>query len=190
MGLPDYFVIYHGPTGEQDLRLLLDAWSWAAGPIGHDNPLVILGLQGNSRELLSTLTEEYQLNETLIALEDVPRSYLPYVYKHSAVIFHPTRESPWCGPLRLALACGKPVVASETILADALVGPAAYLIKEHKSYQSTCRALGAALVSVVVEEDLAESLSTAARQRALTWKNDSTRLSSELGAIYARTVKW
>jgi glycosyltransferase involved in cell wall biosynthesis len=69
--------------------------------------------------------------------------------------------------LRLALASGRPVVAADHPLADALVGPAAYLAPAGDS-----RALGAGLITVLVEEDLAGRLSQAARQRAASWRLD------------------
>jgi glycosyltransferase involved in cell wall biosynthesis len=68
--------------------------------------------------------------------------------------------------VRLALACGRPLVAYETAHIDAIVGPAAYLVPSGDS-----RALGAGLVTLVVEELVAEGLSQAARQRSADWRN-------------------
>jgi glycosyltransferase involved in cell wall biosynthesis len=79
-------------------------------------------------------------------------------------LFHPAPIAPWGAPERHALACGKPVVASENLFSDALFGPAAYLAPA-----GDARALGAALITVVVEDSVAENLSQAARQRAESW---------------------
>jgi hypothetical protein len=81
----------------------------------------------------------------------------------------------------LALALGKPVVALETAVADALAGPAAYLVPTQASTQALARALGAALITVLMEESIADSLEQAARKRSAGWKSD---LTEQLGVIY------
>jgi glycosyltransferase involved in cell wall biosynthesis len=68
--------------------------------------------------------------------------------------------------VRLALACGRPLVAYETAHIDAIVGPAGYLVP-----LGDTRALGAGLVTLVVEERVADGLSQAARQRSADWRN-------------------
>jgi glycosyltransferase involved in cell wall biosynthesis len=47
---------------------------------------------------------------------------------------------------------------------SALVGPAAYLVKAGDT-----RAMGAALITILVEEEVSERLAQAARQRAGAW---------------------
>ena len=83
----------------------------------------------------------------------------------------------WTGPL--AMACGKPLVASETALIGAIVGPAAYL-----ALPGDARSLGAALVTVIVEEQVAESLSAAASQRSAKWR--VSEFSEQLEKIYSK----
>jgi len=51
----------------------------------------------------------------------------------------------------------------ETERTVALVGAAGYLISPIEPYHARCRALGAALIAVVVEDSLADTLSQAAR---------------------------
>ena len=101
------------------------------------------------------------------------------LYEGCTALFHPAPVSPWGGAVRRALACGKPVVAAEGALASALVGPAAYLAP-----MDDPRALAAALITVVVEEEVAENLSKAACQRASAWKIES--FGERLGVLYAR----
>ncbi len=62
-------------------------------------------------------------------------------------------------------------------LSDALVGPAAYLVAlDHP------RELGAALLTVIVEEEVASQLSAAALRRAAGWQTEAFR--QELGEAY------
>jgi glycosyltransferase involved in cell wall biosynthesis len=163
--LPDRYILYHGPGGERHFHRLLEAWSWAAGAIGADTPLLLVGLDLPQQDELAALAGEYGLGESLRSLPALPPGCLAALYRGCAALFHPAEVAPWGSPLRLALACGRPAVALETRLADALVGPAAYLVKPGDG-----RGLGAALLTTVVEEDVATRLSQAALARAGGWQ--------------------
>ena len=79
------------------------------------------------------------------------------------------------------MACGKPLVASETALTGAIVGPAAYLAPP-----GDARSLGAALVTVIVEEQVAENLSAAASQRSANWR--AVEFREQLERIYRKAL--
>jgi glycosyltransferase involved in cell wall biosynthesis len=185
LDLPEAFVLYQGPLAQRDLRRLLDAWSWAAASIGDLCPLVVLGVDGEVRAFLENLTQEYGLVGTVRTLSILPLGDLAIVYNCCSALLHPLAVSPWGGPLHLALACGKPIVGVEDRLSSALAGPAAYLIPNGDSWTADCRALGAALVTVVVEASVANSLADQARQRAAGWKTaDPLQFSQHLRAVY------
>jgi glycosyltransferase involved in cell wall biosynthesis len=160
---------------------MLDAWSWAAGSIGEYYPLLVAGLDGPARRELDGLLVKATLPRTVRGLPVLPLHALAALYRGCHVLFHPSRISPWGNPLRMAQACAKPVVCLETPLADALVGPAGYLIPAGDADQIG-RAFGAALITVVVEEELAASLSQAARERAAAWS--SRGFTHSLGDAY------
>jgi len=162
--LPESFILYHGPGDRRNLMQLLQAWSWAEAAIGASFPLLVIGLDRPAEETYAELVEEYELGDDQRVLQDVKPDLLPYLYQGCAAVFHPAPTSPWCGAVRLALACGKPLVAGENAMTDAIAGPAAYLVDKEDA-----RALGAALVTVAVEEQVAESLSAAAFQRSENW---------------------
>jgi hypothetical protein len=174
LNLPETYLLHHGPGDEPGLRRLLDAWSWAAGSIGGYYPLLLAGLDRAAQDRFAALLAEYQLTDTARPLPLLSLPALAAVYQGCSALFHPARQiSPWGDPARLALACGKPVVALESERAAALMGPAGYLISPQQPYPAICRALGAALITVVVEESLAEALSQAGRGRAASWRLDS-----------------
>ncbi len=182
---PQSYILYHGPHNPGDLRRLLDAWSWASKSIAEYYPLLLLGLDRASQGQLETLVQKYGLKGTLQVLPPQPPVILAALYHGCSALFHPAASSPWGGPIRLALACGKPVVALEDRLSDALTGSAAYLVPPGVSWLECCRALGAALVTLVVEESVAKSLSRQARQRAAGWRNASEQqFSQHLRAVY------
>jgi glycosyltransferase involved in cell wall biosynthesis len=172
LNLPETYLLYHGLGNEQTLRRLLDAWSWAAGPIGEYYPLVLAGLDRPAQDRLAALLAEYQLTGTARALPPLSLTALAGVYRGCSGLFHPAESSPWGDPIRMALACSKPVVGLETARSAALAGPAGYLISVNQPYPAICRALGAALITVIVEASLTDELSQAARERSASWQFD------------------
>lgn len=169
--LPETYVLYHGPHQEADLRRLLDTWSWAAGPVGGSYPLLIAGLDPSARARLEALLPLYQVEETIRVLPELTPSELVELYRGCAVLLHPAPIMAWENPIRLALALGKPVAAADEPLTGALVGPAAYLAP----LEPDGRALGAALITIIVEEGISRRLSNSARERVAAWDPDGFR---------------
>jgi glycosyltransferase involved in cell wall biosynthesis len=175
--LPEAYFLYHGPCNHHVIQTLLRAWAWASGPIGEVCSLVIIGMDETGQQQVNNLLPEYDLEETVRMLPALSPQELARLYQGSSGLFHPAQICLWEGPVRQALASGRPVVAAKTNLAEALVGPAAYLIDEQNT-----RAMGAALITIVVEENVAESLSQAARERTLNW--DPALFQEQLMLIY------
>ena len=184
--LPETYILYHGPGNRATLQRLLDAWSWAAGSIGEYYPLLVAGLDGPAQRELNSLSAEHDMAETVRGLPILPLQALAALYRGCHAVFHPAPISPWGDPLRLALASAKPVVSLESPLTNALVGPAGYLIPAGNADQIN-RASGAALITVVVEEELAALLSQAARERAAAWSGSG--FADGLGEAYQALQK-
>lgn len=182
LSLPETFVLYHGSGNPAVLRRLLAAWSWASGPVGEYYPLLAAGLNEAERLVFDKIAAEFELERSVRSLPALSIHSLAALYRASNVVFHPAETSPWGGSLRIALACAKPVVGLETRMTDALLGPAGYLVRERGTPAEVNRALGAALITVIVEESLATSLVQQARERASVYKK--VGFSRELGAAY------
>jgi len=177
LSLPESYILYHGPCHPAALRTLLESFGWVAGPVGENYPMLILGMDDVGREKLPELLAAYGLEGCVRALPVISPYSVLRLYQNCSAVFHPAEITPWGNPLRNAIACGKPVVAGETSLSDALVGPAAYL-----AALGDPRELGAALLTVIVEEEVASQLSAAALRRAAGWKTEVFR--QELGEAY------
>lgn len=162
--LPDTYILYHGPHEASALRLLINAWSWAAGSIGRDYPLLIIGLDTDSQRDLHRILLETDLVDTVRPLPILHPALISPLYQNCSAVFHPAPFTLWGNTIRLALAYGKPLVAAENAVSDGLAGAGAYLAPQDDS-----RALGAALISVIVEEELAQKLVGAGRQRLARW---------------------
>jgi hypothetical protein len=168
LDLPETYVLYHGPCGLPALQRLLNAWSWAAGAIGEAFPLVLIGFEQATRLRIQALLTPETLEKTVRILPPVPFPWLAEIYRGCAALFHPAPISPWGSPVRHALACERPVVAAENPLIDAMTGPAAYLAPADDP-----RALGAAIITVVVEEEVSQNLTQAAHRRASAWGSET-----------------
>jgi glycosyltransferase involved in cell wall biosynthesis len=185
--LPETYVLFHGSTARRDLLRLVDAWSWAGGAIGENYPLVIVGLDQAAERNLAAFLDGNPLGKRIIKLPLLPLDALAGVYRGCCVFFHPSPHPAWGDPLRFAMACGKPVVSLEFASTDALVGPAGYLIPSGGSRAARNRALGAAVITLVVEEEIAEKLELAAQERAAKW--DMRNFSQALGEVYRRFLE-
>jgi glycosyltransferase involved in cell wall biosynthesis len=179
--LPETFILYHGPYDSSAVERLLSAWTWGAGALGELYPLVLLGTNSSDQELVSRLALAYQVQDVLQMLPLVPLAEIPAIYQACTALFHPAPTAPWGGAVRHALACGKPVVALESPMADALVGPAAYLVSSNDA-----RSLGAALITVIVETELADQLAAAAVNRSAHWRDPA--FSDALHKTYRRVL--
>jgi glycosyltransferase involved in cell wall biosynthesis len=173
--LPGTYVLYHGPRTAPDLQRLLEAWNWATKALGDDTLLVLAGLRSSEISLVNNMLGSAAFQHTVQALPELEIKHLAAVYQGCRAVIHPAPVSPWEVPARLALANGKPLVGVETPWTDAICGPAAYLVPSGGKAEDIPRALGAALISVMVEESLAEGLSQAARQRSAAWLESSSR---------------
>jgi hypothetical protein len=180
--LPDEFILYQGPGGEGDLETLLQAWRWASVAVGELYPMLLVGLDDNDQRFIRERSKLLGLDGSLLVLSGVTPASLSWIYERCSAVFHPGPVSPWSGPARLAIASGKPLVATEQNLTAAITGPAAYLVRENDA-----RALGAALVTVVVEHEMADRLSIAAKQRSQAWSSHDFR--QQIMDVYSKARK-
>ena len=181
--LPQTYIVYHGPLDRPAILRLLEAWSWCAASIGAYYPLLVYGAAASEREQLLATTRQAGLSDSLVVLPAGNPVQLAALYFGCSVLFQPGPVSPWGDPLQHALACGKPVVAAASPWSEARLGDAGYLVNS-----GDLRALGAALISVIVEEDLAEELAKRARRRSETW-NPSGHWQAILKAIQDQRMR-
>lgn len=165
VSLPEEFVLVHGLPDEASMLALLESWTWAAASIGEFYPLIIVGLNEDAALLVQAQLPKFHVEESVRVLADVQPRDLAAIYKDCTVLVHLGAPAPWGDPLRAALAAGKAVVAQQEPLTESVVGAAAYLAPPQD-----LRAFGAAMITVVVDENAREKLEDAARQRAAHWK--------------------
>jgi glycosyltransferase involved in cell wall biosynthesis len=140
-------------------------WSWVHGSIEVFPPGPV-GLSSRQRKEVADWLSGEGMDGWMQVLPPHNPLAAPVLYKRSTAVFHMGSISAWGNPARNALACAKPFVAATSAELDSIVGPAAFLTPS-----GDVRALGAALITVIVEESLSEQLSQAARQRSSGWND-------------------
>lgn len=168
LGLPETYLLAQVGQERQSWKRTLAAWHWAAGSIGVEYPLAVLGVGASEQNEFISLARGAGLEDTLIYLPALSRPGLAALFRGCAAVLDLAEPAVWGGALRYGLAYAKPVVAVESELAQAAAGPAAYLLPEEDA-----RRQGAALLAVVVEETLAERLSQAALRQVESWRVDT-----------------
>ncbi|MEX1071562.1 MAG: glycosyltransferase [Anaerolineales bacterium] len=175
--LPEEFVLVHGINDHRQLVRLLESWTWAAASVGELYPLVILGLDAETKAFLAERLPEFHVEDSVRLMDAIDPQYLVGFYKACIAVVHPGSPVAWGSPLRHALACGKAVVAHQEPVTEAIVGSAAYLVQP-----DDLRSFGAAMITVVVDEKAREKLEDASWQRASKW--EAAKFQAELLKLY------
>ncbi|MBH27622.1 MAG: hypothetical protein CL789_00085 [Chloroflexi bacterium] len=176
--LPDTYILYLGGfQRHKNLRHLLAAWTWAEPVANEDCPLVIAGRlpeqpDGYIYDNLPNIVNELGINDTVRFIGEVKEEEKTTLYQLASCFVFPSSYEGFGLPPLEAMACGVPVVTTSAGALKEVVGDAAYLISEPVD----ARELGAAIISVIVDENLASDL----RQRGLI---QSSKFSWEQTAI-------
>ncbi len=162
-GLPETYVLYVGGFDRRkNLRQLLAAWTWVDAGAGELYPLVMAGKlpapDGRMFADLPALARELEIEKTVVFPGPIAHEDLPAVMRGATAFVYPSRYEGFGLPPLEAMACGVPVVACNSSSLPEVVGDAAILVDPDDS-----RALGASLLTVVVNEDVAQDL----RQKGL-----------------------
>lgn len=168
LGLRPGYCLAFGGT-EDELRILMAAWSWVTGSLGDEYPLVIVGGGEASAKTVQALAGAAAVEESIRWIGKVSLESLAPLYRNATVFLHAgltlTGQE-----LRWALACGVPIAGVETPETAAVAGDAGYLVSPLDT-----RALGAACLTLIVETDFAEKLVERGLRRARAYHAPSAR---------------
>ena len=159
-GALEYVLCYD--TEPEEVRKALAAWTWVDGSLGDTYPLLFLGCDSETEHQILAAAAELDVADSVVIRSKVLE--LPVIYQ-SAAAFLSVGLSAWGQPIRWALASEVPVAAFETGAGSSIIGEAGYLVP-----QGDTRALGAACLSLLVQEELAASLRAKGRRRAEAYR--------------------
>ena len=171
-GLQDGYVFYVGGFDRRkNLRALLSAWTWPAGSIGQNYPLVIAGKlptpDGEMFEDLPALARELEVADTVKFIGPVDEADKPALYRGATVFAYPSRYEGFGLPPLEAMASGVPVVTTTGGSLPEVVASAGYLLPPDDT-----RNFGAAIITIVVEPQVHADLRARglAQARKFSWE--------------------
>jgi hypothetical protein len=158
LGEGDYVLAW--ACGRRGLARLMAAWTWVDGSVGDTVSLALIC--ANTRIMQEAVASASSLglkaSVRLVGQENL--ADLPNLFRQARV-YLAVEGGPIPQALRWALASGVPIVAELSSEAGDISGDAAYLVPPAEP-----RALGAAALTVLVEEEVAERLRTRGLERA------------------------
>lgn len=155
--LPESFVLAIGEPAVA-VPLLLAAWTWVESSLGDSYALVFVAYGEYERARVQQEVDRMGLADTVRVLRLDERDW-PHAFHRAAALLH-AGEAEDAAALRWSLAASLPVAAVSTPVSQSILGPAGYLA------DPTARALGAACLTLLVEDSLAASLREQSRARA------------------------
>ncbi len=180
-GLPDSYVLVPSPLPDSAIPLLVAAWRWAATGLNEAVALMTCGLSPRGLQDLHERCQAAGIANPVEVADAQGVEARAALFQQSTAVLLVGPVLPWGDAFSQALASGCPLAAEETGWSDARVGPAGYLVPPGDP-----RALGAALLTLLVEEPVAESLRQAAHQRAAAWRRDA--FTAGLAEVYEKAA--
>lgn len=171
--LPYEFALYVGGYDiRKNVNNLLLAWTYAGPSLGEQMPLVLAGhypqKSGTARfPDLKDYAKKLEVDRFIHWIGEVSEDDKAALYRLATVFVFPSKYEGFGLPVLEAMASGTAVVASDESSIPEVAGEAAYLVNPDDA-----RTLGAAVLAVMVQEDLREHLANLGRGQAtkFSWR--------------------
>ncbi len=113
-GVKNYFLSI-GPTyPHKNFEKLINAWNNLSEPIKQEHPLVIAGGKEKYIKTLTLLVKKLGIENKVFFLGYVPIKFMPMLYREATALVFPSLYEGFGIPLLEGMACGCPVLASNT----------------------------------------------------------------------------
>lgn len=169
-GLPSEYLLYVGTIQpRKNLDTLIQAFSRLKRSGSVDHKLVIVGRKGWLYERLFADIREMNLESEIIFTGFVPDEELPFIYDRARVFLYLSLFEGFGLPPLEAMACGIPVITSNTTSLPEVVGDAGITVNP-----TDIGAVELALKQVLSDPTLATRMKEAGRSRARLFSWDAT----------------
>ncbi len=153
--LPDLYILYLGGYEiHKNVTTLLLAYSYVAKALGEDYPLVLAGTKpdesGPHIPPYSKYIAELGLTDSIRWIGYVDEADKPAVYRGAETFVFPSRYEGFGLPPLEAMACGVPVVTTNSSSLPEVVGNAAFANDPDDERQ-----MGGSIIATVIQEELA-----------------------------------
>lgn len=153
-GISDNYILYIGGfSPRKNINGLIEAYSLLPDNIRKETKLVIAGNKGISYELYKKRAQELNVDNDIIFPGFVSLYDMPYLYNASKLFVYPSYYEGFGLPPVEAMACGIPVIASNSTSIPEILEDAAVLINPDNT-----DGLKSAICNVLYDEALRKSL--------------------------------
>lgn len=167
-GLPDSYILYVGTIQpRKNIDSLIEAYAKLRKEGGQQPGLVIVGRKGWLYDNLFARIKELALEKEIIFTGFVPDEDLPYIYDGARVFSYLSFFEGFGLPPLEAMACGVPVIVSNTTSLPEVVGDAGISVNP-----TDVDAIAAGLRSVLNNHDIAQTMIRKGLERAGTFSWD------------------
>jgi len=127
----------------------------------------------NAREKLQAMIKSLDLEKDVIFIDYVEDEHLPAIYNTASLLVYPITETGFGLPPLEAMACGTPVITSNTASLPEVVGDAGIMVNP-----SDTEKLSEMILKVITDHSLQEKLSEKGlnRARKFTWENTAEKI--------------
>jgi glycosyltransferase involved in cell wall biosynthesis len=162
-----YFLAVGTLEPRKNLVLTLRAYQQLPSKIRNSYPLVLIGMQGWGTSALEHEIEPLVRSGEVLKLGYLPRTELATLMAGASALLYPSIYEGFGLPPLEAMACGLPVICSNSSSLPEVVSDAGILIDSHSENQ-----VSAALLRLIEDDSWREDISRRAIQRAreLTWQ--------------------
>lgn len=169
-GIKDKFIFYFGNFNpHKNLRSLLEAYKILPEEIRNSYKLVIGGKKNKYYRNFFKLIQDLDIKERVIFTDFIPEEDLPCLYRAAEVFVFPSFYEGFGLPLLEAMACGTPVIASNTSSLPEVVGDAAILIEPGNVSE-----LSKAIEKVITDENIRKDLVNKGLNRVKSFSVEKT----------------
>jgi glycosyltransferase involved in cell wall biosynthesis len=185
--LPEFYALYLGGYEKhKNVATLLHAYTYVAGTLGEEYPLLLAGKKPDRSSPnfpdYEALIAQMGLSKFVRWIGYVAEQDKPTLYRNAGVFVFPSRREGFGLPPLEAMACGAPVVASDGGSLPEIIGPAGFAVDPDDP-----RNMAGAIIAILTEEGLAADLRRRGPEQAakFTWENTAT----ETLLVYDRVAR-
>lgn len=168
----DFILYIGGFSPRKNIIGLMEAFSKLLAKYRKDIKLVIAGKKGISYDIYRLRAEQLNISEKVIFPGFISMEHLPYLYSASELFVYPSFYEGFGLPPIEAMACGIPVIASNSTSIPEIVGDNTISINPNDTDE-----LFEAMLKVLEDDSLRESLITKGLVRAseLSWRDTALK---------------
>lgn len=149
----DFILYIGGFSPRKNILGLIEAFSKLLESYKKDIKLVIAGKKGISYALYKSRAEELHIDDNVLFPGFISLDHLPYLYSASSLFVYPSFYEGFGLPPVEAMACGVPVITSNTTSIPEIVGDSAILINPKDTDE-----LYNSMLMVLKDDELKDSL--------------------------------